>query len=82
MGPDRENGKMADSLVKATRRGVKRKKRAKAGLAGNSRKRSRVGLAVSERIRPIAPGGEIARSPRLGLEGLGLEGGGRMAPLV
>lgn len=81
MGSDKENVKMAGNSVKDTAetiRGVKRKKGAKAGLAENSRKRSRVGSAASELV------GLIAKSSCQALEGQGgeRERSGRMAPLL
>lgn len=84
MGSDKENVKMAGNSMKDTAekiRGVKRKKGAKAGLAGNPRKRSKVGSATSELV---GLGDEIAKSSCQALEGQGgeRERSGRMAPLL
>lgn len=75
MGSDKENVEMAGNLVGDTAetiRGVKRKKGAKAGLAGNPGKRLRVGSATSELV---GLGDEIAKSSCW-------ERSGRIAPLL
>lgn len=84
MGSDKENVEMAGNPVGDTAetiRGVKRKKGAKVGLAGNPGKRSRVGSATS---KLVGLGDEIAKSSCWALEGQGgeREWSGRIAPLL